>query len=95
MLTLGMAEHEYLSINLLSMLALVRGDRTRTQVWNDGKGQWWENATGAKAKVAVAIASGVEELACFRLAPAVPAGGGGADTPAGYWWDALAPFIQL
>ena len=52
-------------------------------VWNDSKHQWWESATGAKAKVEAAIASGTEELACFRLVPAAA----GADTQR-YWWKA-------
>ena len=59
-------------------------------VWSDAKNQWWETAEGAKAKVAAAIASGVPELACFRLIPAASSD----ETPSVFWWDALKPFVQ-
>lgn len=62
-------------------------------VWDDSKNQWWETAAGAKAKVTAAIASGVEELACFRLIPAAGAQAG-EDTPATFWWNALEPFMK-
>ena len=58
-------------------------------VWDDEKGAWWETERGAKAKVAAAIASGVEELACFRLVPGANA------TPASFWWGALQPFMAV
>lgn len=58
-------------------------------VWDDQKGDWWETAAAAPAKVQHAIASGVHELACFRLVPAQP------ETPASYWWDALQPFLKV
>jgi hypothetical protein len=60
-------------------------------VWNDTKHQWWESPAGAKAKVAAATASGVRELACFRL---IPSAGGGEETPANFWWEMLDPFLK-
>ena len=67
-------------------------------VWDDSKKQWWETVAGAKAKVAAAIASGVKELACFRLIPTVNSNERnrqrGVETPASYWWDALEPFMK-
>ena len=64
-------------------------------VWDDGEQQWWETATGAKAKVERAVALGVPELACFRLIPSTSDGQlRAAATPADYWWDALELFIQ-
>ena len=66
-------------------------------VWNDSKAQWWETAAGAKAKVAQAIESGVEELAAFRLVPCTLAEGcehNSAEAPITFWWEALAPFLK-
>ena len=56
-------------------------------VWNDSKAQWWETAAGAKAKVAVAVKSGVAELACFRLVPAADNAPLGAEAPISFWCE--------
>jgi hypothetical protein len=53
--------------------------------WDDGKGSWWETATGAQAKVSTAKKDGIPELAIFRLETA-------HSWPPAFWWPLLADF---